>query len=102
MAILIDTHGNISTVSPAKGKKFTLDEMQKHVGGPIKHIPFRVRKTNRAALPVSAKGKPFCAGWCDEEGKVKGAAPNRTATNLFDCGFDFLCGPVLLTFAGEA
>lgn len=102
MGLLIKPDGSITTVTPANGKKFTLDEMQKLVGGYIEHIPFRLHKPNLAALPKNAKGKTVCQGWCDEEGKIKGAAPNRKATMLFVCDPDFLAGDILLTFAGEA
>lgn len=103
MAIIIHPDGTQTVVTPAK-KKFTLDELQKHVGGPIEPIPFKVRRAIMAAkVPANAQGKMPCTAWCNEEGKLHPPVrENPVATSLFECGYDCLVGDILLCYAGES
>lgn len=55
MATLYKTDGTVETVKPARGNKWTLDELQQHVGGMIELMP--------AVAPLRML--------FDEEGRVK-------------------------------
>lgn len=94
MATLIRPDGTKETVTPADGKHFTLEEMQKLVEGYIQIIQ----------VPVAA-GK-----WADlvmnEEGKFEGLAYNKEATALGRIAGiaddDFIVGNAVLCEDGEA
>lgn len=105
MALVIpaNTLEPVRAVSPADGKKFTLDELQSLVGGYIEHIPYKINKTRVTDLPKDARGKVVCNAWCDEEGKLKGQPHNVRASALFagNMGGDRLVGSVVFTYAGE-
>lgn len=54
-------------VKPADGKKFTLAELQKLVGGYIEHVPH--------SRPIA---------YCNEEGRLTGLPPNALASQRFE------------------
>lgn len=80
MAWLFTTEGGSSEVQPA-GKRWTLDELQAHVGGYIELAP------------------SIAPGWTlviDEEGKLKGKPINQRATVLYvNGGADPIVGDAL-------
>lgn len=89
MAMICTVEGDREMVHPAHGEHFTLEELQGYVGGYIEIVRIGDR-------------------WnvvCDEEGKLKGYAPNLLATVL--CWrrgvlmHDELCGNVLFVEDGE-
>jgi hypothetical protein len=89
MAQLIKTNGEIVTVTPKNGKEFELEELQRLVGGPIEYVG-------------REQGKRMV--WCDEEGKLRGRAPNHVASERFRGMLgvgDWLVGDVLVTERGE-
>ena len=66
MATLYKTDGTVETVTPARGNKWTLDELQQHVGGMIELMP--------AVAPLRML--------FDEEGRVKQRPFNVAATRV--------------------
>lgn len=86
MAMLIKTDGQIEKVAPANGKDFTLEEMQKLVGGLVEVV-----KT------ISGK-----YALINEEGKVNGLPINLKATAITVLSLnDFICGDMVICNAGE-
>lgn len=82
MATLIKADGTESEVFPADGKKFTLEELQKFVGGYIE-----LTRTN----------KPVRDMYVNEEGKLNGSSQNWKATTLYQYGYaDPIFGDVLV------
>jgi hypothetical protein len=57
----------IEQVKPTDGKKFTLKELQKFVGGFIEHVP--------GSRPIA---------YCNEEGRLTGLPPNAIASVHFN------------------
>jgi hypothetical protein len=82
MATLIESNGLLRTVQPHDGTRFTLEELQRLVGGYIEVI--------------AILSKLFVV---DEEGKLKGYPCNESATALargcLQAG-DYLAGTVVL------
>ena len=81
---LYKTNGKVEDVFPHDGKKFTLAELQRFVGGNIEHVP---------------RSKPFA--YCNEEGTLNGLPVNNEASLAFDsvriCG-QLLCGDVIQVY----
>lgn len=78
----ITSDGIETQVTPHDGKKFSLEELQKFVGGMIE-----LTRTN----------KPVRDMWVNEEGKLDGLPINRKATALYQYGLqDPICGNVLV------
>jgi hypothetical protein len=67
MAILFRADGTTLRVSPAKGKKFTLPELHKAVGGYIELVPTRLDNRHM---------------FVNEDGRRLGLAVNEKATAL--------------------
>jgi hypothetical protein len=85
MAQIITTNDQTIAVEPKNGKDFTLEEMQKIVGGYIECIYL----PNKMIMII------------DEEGKCKDKPINYAATTLYvqsgNCGeSDYIAGDVLL------
>lgn len=84
-AQIIKTDGTIQDVAPADGKAFSLEEMQRIVGGYIEIIP-----SNDGRLIV-----------LNEEGKLHNLPGNPAATVFFARGViaddDYIVGDVLVT-----
>jgi hypothetical protein len=78
MATLLQPDGATSTITPANGRTFALDELQQLVGGYIEFVPVNEQ------------------GWLvvNEDGKLKNLPENPKATQLFNhpiCGVAMLC-----------
>lgn len=71
MAILIDVQGNVSEVFPQDKKKFSLEELQKFVGGYIEAITFPDENIM----------------FINEEGKLYNLPYNRLATMYVELHF---------------
>lgn len=87
MAQLLKADGNVENVTPKNGFKFSLDEMQKAVGGYIElvYLPDGILVVN-------------------EEGKVHGLPVNMLATDLVQQergAFDVIVGDALLCDMSE-
>lgn len=83
-ATLYKADGTMGLVSPTNGETFTLEEMQKHVGGYIEII----------TLP---NGQEMVI---NENGKLEGLPVNQEATKLANLAFgDFVVGDVLVSDA---
>lgn len=81
MAKIIKTDGNIKYVKPKNNKDFSLEELQKIIGGHIQIV-----KTKRGKLMV-----------INEEGKLLRLQKNRKATDLYEYGgTDIIVGDVLV------
>lgn len=87
MGTLIKSTGEELTVSPAKGKYFTLKELQNYVGGYIE------------TLPVATKQLMVV----NEEGKLNNLPTNKRATEIAieNCVFDVIVGDVLICLTNE-
>jgi hypothetical protein len=82
---LYRVNGEVLTVHPANGRKFSLAELQAYVGGHIELVP----GTSRSGHP---------AAWCNDEGRLKQLRVNREATRVFMHGVwgsDVLVGDVI-------
>lgn len=80
-ATFIRADGITQKVKPKDGKSFSLDELQKFVGGFIEIVP--TKKAGKVLV-------------IDDEGKLKtGAKRNALATELYD-GFSAIVGNALL------
>ena len=66
MARLIRPDGTEERVTPRKGNRWTLDELQHHIGGYIEQMP----------------GVPGLRILFDEEGQLKGLPFNEVATDI--------------------
>lgn len=64
-ATIYHPDGKQTTITPGDGKKFSLEELQKAVGGYIEQVP-RHRNV-----------------WCNEDGLRMGLAPNADASSRF-------------------
>jgi len=84
MAKWIRVSGEVSDVTPANGKHFSLAEMQRFVGGYIEIIPAQ---------------DPLFSLVINEEGKLNGLPRNETATSMTRgvvMPGDFVVGDVLI------
>jgi hypothetical protein len=82
---LYRVNGEVLEVHPVNGRKFSLQELQKYVGGPIEQVP-----------GTAKRGSP--SAYCNEEGKLKYLPENREATRIFMKGMwsnDVLVGDVI-------
>lgn len=103
MAYLIKTDGTVTEVHPANGTNFSLEELQKFVGG---HIEL-VRNFQRGHIAITdAHSEKVVAEmvlgensdmWINEEGKLEELAINPIATMLYAYGRqDAIVGDVLI------
>ena len=84
MAKLIKSTGEITDISPSNGKVFTLEELQKHIGGYIEIV-----YGNKEGLILII----------DEDGKSKDLQENSYATQLYEGVIsedDYIVGDVVL------
>lgn len=79
-AVVIKENGTIQKIEPKNGEKFSLEELQKTVGGYIE-----IGRTHDGDFLVM-----------DEEGKLKGKGLNEKATELYQFDDDFVVGDVLV------
>lgn len=89
MAKLIKTNGEASIVHPENGIDFTLEELQKYVGGLIDMIYFD--RVNQIMI-------------INDEGKIDGLECNVSATDYYQLYFstnDYIAGDVLLCSESE-
>lgn len=86
VAHLYRVNGFVEMKFPADGKKFSLEELQKFVGGHIEKVPGTARR-----------GKPVA--YCNEDGRSAGLPFNFSASTKF--GFDLL-GDVVQVIRGGA
>ncbi len=84
MATLLKTDGTMETVLPENGKTFTLEELQKSVGGHIE-------------LVHTDDGKKM---YINEEGKLDGLPLNRRASGLYS-HMDTIVGDALIVEDSE-
>lgn len=84
MAKLIKTDGTVREVKPSNGKSFSLEELQRFVGGYIEII----------SLP---NGNKICV---NEEGKIAYLPPNERATEIWKKEYpdrdELIVGDILL------
>lgn len=87
MATFIKSTGEELIVSPAKGKYFTLKELQSYVGGYIETLPVATSQ-----LMV-----------VNEEGKLLNLPTNKRATEIAieNCVIDVIVGDVLICLTNE-
>lgn len=86
-AKLIKTDGTIENVEPKNGTDFSLDEMQKFVGGYIE-----------VAYPPSEHGAIMVV---NEEGKLRGLPINKLASKAYFPNQDVIVGDVLLCHTSQ-
>jgi hypothetical protein len=109
MGYHIKADGTVTKVTPATGKKFTLEEMQKFVGGYIEIVPAQRLQGGiyGVAKGMSEKTEVFevpakAMMVLNEEGKLKGLPRNEVATQIYKLGFhDPIVGDVLICMRGE-
>ncbi len=91
MATLIHTDGTRREVKPS-GKKFTLSELQHHVGGQIELVPALVDGKKRNM-------------YVNEEGRFQNLPYNKAATALLPNHYivagNYVVGPALVADKGE-
>lgn len=87
MATLIKSTGEEIIVSPAKGKHFTLKELQSYVGGYIETLPVA---TSQLMI-------------VNEEGKLLNLPINKRATEIAieNCVLDVIVGDILICLTNE-
>ncbi len=86
MATLIKSNGEEKNVLPKNNKDFTLEELQKYVGGLIEIVRTK-------------DGKPMII---NEEGKINDLPINYKATELYPYNkYDFIVGDVLICSDNE-
>ncbi len=86
MATLLKADGMVSEVKPANGRKFTLEEVQKLVGGYVQMVD-------------NGDGTRLL---CNEDGKVHNLPPNAAATAIYKYGRqDHIVGDVVIVTRRE-
>lgn len=96
MALLIKHTGEVVKVTPADGQHFTLEEMQKYVGGDIEVIAARAL-IGVKILPADYQIGPQTTMVVNEEGKLHRLPFNEFATRLYAHGdIDDIVGDVML------
>ena len=96
MATLIRPNGTTEEVAPANGKKFTVEEVQRLVGGDVQLL--EVTPGIHGAIKVMARDKMFVV----REGKQYGLPFNRVATSIYvHSARDRVVGFALITRKGE-
>lgn len=96
MAILIPARGEPRSVSPANGRSFTLQELQRYVGGYIEIL--------RTEFVIQDNKEPLVA-FLNEDGKGLGLSRNGYASAMFHKSLgpgDYIVGDVVLCTATEA
>lgn len=88
MATIYRVDGTVLQVQPAKGRKFTLSEVQAILGGYVEAVP----------LP-KVKGQKAQTVLCDEEGQIKGLPWNLNFHKLVQPWA--LAGDVMVVQRGE-
>ena len=83
MAQFIKANGEVTEVKPKNGKDFSLEEMQKFVGGYIEIVESQIKGDKRLIV-------------LNEEGKLHGLPVNPKATAIFGYPGDFIVGDVLV------
>jgi hypothetical protein len=81
MAHLIKPDGTVEELKPAKGKMFTLEELQKVVGGYLEHV--------KLGGPVNIAGVKYHQCFVNEDGKRMQLEFNYEATALWKASFPF-------------
>jgi hypothetical protein len=96
MATLIRPNSPTEEVTPANGKKFTLEEVQRLVGGDVQLL--EVTPGIYGEIKVTARDKMFVV----REGKLHGLPFNRVATTIYvHSARDRVFGFALITRKGE-
>lgn len=93
MALLVKADGTISTVKPASGKRFSLQELHEFVGGYIEIV--RIQPGQYGLLTV----RPGDIMVCNEDGHRLELPENRTASAIYNAsgGLPFpVVGDVLI------
>ena len=90
MAILIQPAGSNDEVVPEDGQRFTLQELQAHVGGYIENV--------RLPAETKTNGYPIQTMYVNEEGLLLGLEHNLNASMIAD---RHLVGNALVLFQGE-
>jgi len=85
MARLIKANGAEIEIKPKNGSTFTLEELQKVVGGYIELVPTKI-------------GNHM---YVNEEGKLQNLAFNPSATRLMKYRGDYVVGDAILLMPGE-
>ena len=110
MAKLLTATGALTTVTPKDGKRFTLQELQAHVGGYIQILDRTVPATGPEFADINVlvspgTGKARVRMVMDEEGKLKtGARVNPRATAILASALmphDQIVGDVLIMEVGD-
>lgn len=78
--VLIQRTGDVSIHAPDSDAKIEIEFLQGPIGGYVERVP----------------NPHFDLAFCDEEGKLKGKAPNDLATKLLGLKDDHLVGTVVL------
>jgi len=87
MPYKIAPDGTEERLVPENGEKFTLEEMQAHIGGYVELVAnleerdgayYRGGRGHAMHTPIDR----VCAMWVDEEGLLKGLPFNKTASEL--------------------
>jgi predicted metal-dependent enzyme (double-stranded beta helix superfamily) len=103
MAIIIHNDGSMTSLNPANGTRFTLEELQAVVGGYIEFCDVEEELYQKA---FEGSGERLLMV-IDEEGKLKSKPVNWAATALYkysmvgDALVDVLVGDVLLASVSE-
>jgi hypothetical protein len=96
MATLIRPNNPTDEVIPVNGKKFTLEEVQRLVGGDVQ--PLEVTPSVYGEIKVTARDKMFVV----REGNLHGLPFNRVATAIYvHSARDRVFGFALITRKGE-
>ena len=90
MAILIQPDGSNVEVVPKDGQRFTLDELQGHVGGYIENV--------RLPTDTKVNGYTIKILYVNEEGLLIGLEHNLQASTIAD---RHIVGNALVLFQGE-
>jgi len=90
MAILIQPDGSNDEVVPEDGQRFTLPELQAHVGGYIENV--------RLPAETKVNGYPIQTMYVNEEGRWENLEHNLNASMIAD---RHIVGNALVLFQGE-
>ncbi len=90
MAILIQPDGSNDEVVPEDGQRFTLQELQAHVGGYIENV--------RLPAETKANGYTIRIMYVNEDGRMQNLEHNLNASTI--AGQDIV-GNALVLFQGE-
>ena len=90
MAILIQPDGSNDEVVPEDGQRFTLPELQAHVGGYIENV--------RLPAETKANGYTIRIMYVNEDGRMQNLEHNLNASMIAD---RHIVGNALVLFQGE-